>query len=126
MSLPYLKPENLSTDKAKARIIDVKMAEPAAEGGPRNYSDVRVKIACKGATFLHGFKLVGGNSRELKKLQNAFTLDENQWPGKEYYVFLEEDEFDGKVYIRVEPIIKESAPKKSRKKSGGNDNESSS
>ena len=120
--LPYIKVENLTTDKAKARIIDVRIAEPAPEG-TRNFSDIRVKIACKGATWLHGLKL---NNPELAKLQAAFTLDENEWPGKEYYLYNEEDEFDGKVYMRVEPIIKESAPKKSRKKSGGHDNEASS
>jgi Zn-finger nucleic acid-binding protein len=114
--LPYIKSENLSSDKAKAKILDVRVAEPAAEGS-RNFSDIRVKIACKGATWLYGLRL---NNPELAKLQAAFSLDENNWPGKEFYLYNEIDEFDGKIWMRAEPIISE---KKSSKKRGGTDNE---
>lgn len=99
--LPYIKVENLSTDKAIARVLDVRIAEPAPEGS-RNFSDIRIKIACKGATWLYGLKL---NNPELKKLQDAFSLDENNWPGKEFYLYVEEDEFDGKLYMRVDTNV---------------------
>lgn len=118
--LLYIKSENLTTDKVRAKILDIRVAEPAAEG-TRNFSDIRLKIVVKGATWLYGLKL---NNPELAKLQAAFGLDENNYPGKEFFLYNEEDEFDHKIYMRVEPIMEA----KSEKKKGarrGYDNEAS-
>jgi hypothetical protein len=52
-------------------------------------------------------------------------LDENNYPGKTYYLYNESDEFDGKVYMRVEPINLAVAEPKKKGNRGGSDNEAS-
>ena len=101
--LNYIKPANLTTDKAIAKILDVRVAEPPQDG-TRNFSDIRFKIALRGVTWLYGVRL---NNPELKKLQDAFGLDENNYPGKKFYMYVQEDEFDGRIYMRVEPITED-------------------
>jgi hypothetical protein len=92
----------LSFDKKEARVIDVKVNIPVE--GKQQFSDVVMKFACDGVPRLWGFK---AGTPELEKLTAAWGSNENDWPEKKFFIYLEEDMFDGKRYVRAEPIMAE-------------------
>jgi len=102
----YITEAELSTDKVVARILAVKENKETLREGQRRFSDVVVKIAFKGQTWLFGMKL---DSPNLAILQQNLTLDENKWIGREFYLFIESEEFSGRNYPRVE-VIPEKKP----------------
>jgi len=111
----YVRNTDLSTDKKRARVLACRVNDAVVKEGQRKYSDVIVKIALNGKTLLYGLK---ADNPEYEKLVNAFGEDENRWPDREFYMYLEADDFTGKYWMRVEPI--EAEPKSAKKKSGGN------
>ncbi len=103
--IPYINVTELTSDKATARVIDVRLTEQVE--GRQNFSDIRLKIAIKGMTRLYGLKTT---NPEYDKLLSAFGQDETMWPGREFYIYAEQDEFDGKLWIRVDPQVQKDAP----------------
>ncbi len=99
--IPYINVTELTSDKAKARVIDVRLTEQVE--GRQNFSDIRLKIAIKGMTRLYGLKTT---NPEYEKLLSAFGQDETTWPGREFYMYAEQDEFDGKLWIRVSANVR--------------------
>lgn len=89
----------LTYDEQTAKIQEVKI-NPQVEGR-QNYSDVVVKFTVGGKPHLLGLRV--GNP-ELDKLTDAFGDNENQWVGREFAIYLEEDVFDGKKWVRVRPL----------------------
>ena len=102
----YITEQDLSKDKQLARVLAVKENDQKVSEGQRRFSDIIVKIAFKGETRLFGLKL---NNPNLAILQEAFTQDENKWPDREFYLFLEEEEFSGRMFPRVEPVTAKKA-----------------
>src|SRR5271157_34267 len=108
----YINEQDLSaTEKRRFRIIDVKEnTEPLREEQKR-FSDVVFKGAFRGETRLLGFKLSNPN---LVIIQEELGLEENTYPGRELDLFLEQDEFTGRYWMRVE-VPSASEVKKAKK-----------
>jgi len=94
--VPFLTVEKLTFDKQAAKIL-------AAQVRPDNFrqgqTSVVVKILLRSNTFL--WTLREGNPN-LDILCDAMGEDESQWNGREIFLFVEEDDFDGKKWIRSE------------------------
>ena len=99
--LPYVNESNLSLDKKRCRVLAVKLNDAPVKEGQRRFSDVIVKFAMGGDMFLLGLKTDNPNYEILCK---AFGEDDNRWPEREFFMFLEEDDFDKRRWVRVEPI----------------------
>lgn len=106
---PYVRETDLSTDKKRARILDVRVNDAKVKEGQRRYSDVIAKIALEGKTFLFGLKADNPN---YELLVREFSEDENRWPDREFFLYLELDSFSGKYWTRVEPITAAEGKKK--------------
>lgn len=99
----YITEADLSHDKQIAKVLAVKENDTVVKEGQRKFSDVIVKVSFKGAIRLFGMRYDNPNWEILKK---AFTADENAWPDREFYLFIETEEFTGRNFPRVEPIVK--------------------
>jgi hypothetical protein len=93
--IPYLKIENVNFEKRIARILDVR------EQDSKFGKQVVVKIAYAAATYLWAINLT---NTLLVDLCNFFTQDENKWPGREFYLYLETDDFTNKNRMKVEEV----------------------
>jgi hypothetical protein len=111
VGLPYARWNSpfLTADWKTARIVDVKVNVPVP--GRAQYSDVVAKCALEGQPFLLGMKV---DSRELSILTEQFGTDENKWVDGEFQIRIEEDSFDGKRYVRVQPVPDSKSAKKGR------------
>ena len=94
--LPYMNQKNmfdyLEVDiKYPAKIIDCKVNQNPSG----NQSAVVVKLAIKGKTILWGLST---SNPSLEILTEMFGDDENDWAGKEFSMWLHEDEFDGRIW----------------------------
>ena len=99
--LPYITEAQLSFDKKRCRVMAVKVNDTPIKEGQRRYSDVVVKFAMGGEMFLLGLKADNPNYELLVK---AFGDDDNRWPDREFFMYVEEDEFDKRRWMRVEPV----------------------
>lgn len=97
---PYLKETDLTLDKKEARIIQVRNNDEPVKDGQRRFSDIIVKIAVGGTIYLWGMKY---NNPNFTILIEAFGQNENDWAEKKCYIFLEQEEFSGRNFIRCEP-----------------------
>ena len=89
----------LSFDWKTARILSIKVNQPVE--GRQQFSDVVVKFALDGQQRLLGMKV---DSRELTTLTQQFGSDENKWIDGEFQIRIEEDDFDGKKYVRIQTV----------------------
>lgn len=99
--LPYVNESNLSLDKKRCRVLAVKLNDAPVREGQRRFSDVIVKFAMGGDMYLLGLKTDNPNYEILCK---AFGEDDNRWLEREFFMYLEEDDFDKRRWVRVEPI----------------------
>jgi len=99
--LPYLKIENLTTDKQRAKILWA--GDPKELGGNRFNNIVVLKLEFKvsGRKYLWGLKNENPN---LDTLCAGMTEDENTWTDREIDLFLEVKKIDEKKYVRCEVV----------------------
>ena len=100
----------LSYDKKTARILETKINVPVE--GRQQFSDVVLKISIEGKPRLYGMK---ADNPELEKMVEWWGDDENRWINNEFLIYLEEDSFDGKKWVRVAQIEGEKTEKKGKK-----------
>lgn len=96
--LRYLSADMLTTTHQLATIV-------AARTQPDNFKPngpdvVVVKLKLKGEFLLWTLR---SSNPSLEILGDAFGDDETAWNNKDVELFIEEDGFDGKKWIRVEP-----------------------
>jgi hypothetical protein len=104
----YITEADLSHDKQIAKVLAVKENDTVVKEGQRKFSDVIVKVSFKGAVRLFGVKFDTPNWDILKE---GFTADENAWPEREFYLFIETEEFTGRNFPRVETVAKKKTSK---------------
>lgn len=114
--IPYITETQLSLDKKRCRIIGVKVNDAPLKEGQKRYSDVIIKFAMGGETYLEGFKV---NNPNYEKLTTAFGQDENRWLEREFFYYLEEDDFDHKLWKRVEAVTADNDGEPEGKKKKG-------
>jgi len=107
--LPYLNMKNmydyLELDvKYPARIIECRVNSQTSG----TQSPVILKLAIKGKTVLWGLKT---NNPSLEILTELLGDDENNWADKQVQMWLHEDKFDGRVWITVGALEKETKKK---------------
>jgi hypothetical protein len=105
--LRYLSAEMLSTSHQLASIIDARVQEDKFRAGN---TCVVVKLKFKGEHIL--WTLRPGNPC-LDTLGDAYGDEESTWKSRELELFIEEDSFDGKQWIRCEAVA--AAPGKKSK-----------
>lgn len=93
--LPYLKAENLTFEKKPAKVLAVKINE----AGKNKFSDVVLKVMYSGALYLFGLKISNPN---YAILLDCWGPNDKTWIDKEFLVFLEQDEFDNRNWVRIE------------------------
>lgn len=94
-ALPFLKVENL-TDKPKPVSI------VAVETRGSRYNDVVVKLKMDGAQWFLGLK---ATSPVYHKLVESLGTDETVWPGREFSLFAEWNDFYGRSFISVKEVF---------------------
>ena len=91
----FLKADDLSTDPKTAKILAVRVQ-------PDNFNPkvnvVMCKVTLDGHIKMWPIRL---NNPNLEVLQNAFGTNENDWLDKKIQLSVEEDEFDGRHWIRA-------------------------
>lgn len=105
--LRYLSAEMLSTSHQMATITEARVQDDTFRPGAQC---VVAKLKFKGEFLL--WTLRPGNPC-LETIGDVFGDDERSWGNREIELYTEVDTFDGKTWIRVEPIVASSAPKKS-------------
>ena len=99
--MDYLKNDDLNKDKKEAKILGVKATK--TRFGPR----VIVKIAFNGGTKFWSLNTDIENSPNYRLMIEKFGRDENDWIDKRVFLFLEQDEFSGNWFPRVDfPVEK--------------------
>lgn len=91
---PYVTIDDLSKSPQEFRVIGAKL-DKEGQYGPR----IILKGAFKGETYL--FTLNIKNNPNVVALTEKFGRDENDWVDKKFTVFAEEDDFTGRLQIRV-------------------------
>lgn len=100
---PYLNQTNQSEyfdteSKVKVKILDCRVtAKPAG-----NQSPITLKLAIRGRTILWGIRT---SNQNLPTLVEMFGKNENDWADQEMMMSLQEDEFTGKIWPHVEPVL---------------------
>lgn len=103
----YVTEADLSQDKVVARILATKLNDAPLKDGQRRFSDLALQIAFKGQTRLFGVKFFDGSGATTPNYQfllDGFGEDNDQWVGREFYLYAEKEEFTGRIFPRVEPI----------------------
>lgn len=103
-ALPTLKPENMSFEKRTLKILATRKA--AGKFGEQ----VALKVHYNGQLWLW-YQSINKNNSVLNFIVANFTADESTWAGKEFSLFLEQDEFD----LKNRPTCELTATKSGRK-----------
>jgi hypothetical protein len=106
--LRYLSAEMLSATHQTATITDARVQPDNFRAGQ---SAVVVKLKFKGEFIL--WTLRQGNPN-LDAMGDAMGDDESTWKGHEVELYLEEDQFDGKKWIRSEVVQVTASSKRGR------------
>jgi hypothetical protein len=106
--LRYLTADMLSTSHQLATIADARMQDDNFK--PNAPQVVVVKLKFKGEFILWTLRQSNPN---LDQLIDVFGDEEAAWKGREIELYIEEDDFDGKKWIRSEPVAVSSSKKKS-------------
>jgi hypothetical protein len=104
--LRYLTSDMLSDAHQLASIIDARVQPDSFRPGTEA---VVVKLKFRGEFIL--WTLRQGNPN-LEAVGDAFGDDETSWKDRELELYVETDDFDGKKWIRCEPITKKTATTK--------------
>jgi hypothetical protein len=96
-NMEYLKNEDLSKNPKEARILAVKL-DPENKFGSR----IIIKLSLEGAVKFWGVPTSKSKSPNYRLLLEKFGPDENDWPDKKILLLLEQDEFSGNWYPRVD------------------------
>jgi hypothetical protein len=96
--------ENVSFDRKSARVLAVR---PNIEG--KYGKQAAIKIAYSGNTYIF---YLGVSDTRLKQLIDEFGRDENKWVGREFLLYLENDEFNNRNSIHVDASVQASTSKK--------------
>ncbi len=104
----YLSADMLTSTHQLATIQDARMQPD--NFNPNSPDVLVVKLKFKGEFILWTLR---ANNPSLEELGDAFGDDETKWNGKEIELFIEEDNFTGKKWIRSEAVT-ETRKSKSR------------
>lgn len=94
---PFLSTEKVTTDKQHGRIVGARV-EP--DTFRKNEDVVALKIQFKSQMYLYNLRT---NNPVMEALAEAWGEDEQQWINKDVVIFNEEDDFNGKTWLRIEP-----------------------
>jgi hypothetical protein len=97
--LRYLSADMLTNTHQMAEIVDAR-TQPDNFGKDRP-DVVVVKLRFKGEFILWTLRV---NNPALEELGNKFGDDESTWKGRQIELYIEEDNFDGKKWIRCEAV----------------------
>ncbi len=106
--MDWLKNEDLSKTGKEAKILGVR-ADTENRFGPR----VTIKLAIEGKIKFWGIPTTKGKSPNYRLLIDKFGNDENDWLDKRILILLEQDEFSGQYFARVD-FPQEEKPRKPR------------
>jgi len=99
----------LSTAHQLATIADARVQDDNFK--PNGPQVVVVKLKFKGEFILWTLR---SNNPCLEAIGDAFGDDETAWKGLDIELYIEEDSFDGKKWIRVEPVAKTATTKRGK------------
>jgi hypothetical protein len=100
--MEWLKNEDLSKTPKEAKILGVRL-DGENRYGPR----VNVKLALEGKIKFWGIPTAKSKSPNYRLLLDKFGADENDWVDKRILILLEQDEFSGQWFPRVDfPEVK--------------------
>jgi hypothetical protein len=106
---PYLKNDNLSTVRQRVRVLAVQLQDSKYNPGQKK---VVFKIALTGKIFLWPLEL---DNLCYKAIHGMFGADENDYVDKQFDIYLEENEFSGRMWPTVAEVSEETKPsRKSR------------
>jgi hypothetical protein len=97
--LRYLSADMLTTTHQLANIADARVQDD--NFGKDRPQVVVVKLRFKGEFILWTLR---SNNPSLEVLGDAFGDDETKWNGRDIELYIEEDTFDGKKWIRCDAI----------------------
>jgi hypothetical protein len=95
--MDWLKNEDLSKTPKEAKILGVRL-DSENRYGPR----VNVKLALDGKIKFWGVPTAKSKSPNYRLLLDKFGADENDWIDKRILLLLEQDEFSGQWFARVD------------------------
>lgn len=95
--MEWLKNEDLSKTAKEAKILGVRL-DSENRYGPR----VNVKLAIDGKIKFWGIPTKKSNSPNYRLLLDKFGADENDWVNQRILILLEQDEFSGQWFPRVD------------------------
>lgn len=109
--MEFLKNEDLSRNPKEAKILAVRL-DSENKYGPR----INIKLAIDGKTKFWGVPTAKSKSPNYRLLLDKFGAEENDWIDRRILLFLEQDDFSGNFFMRVdfpsEP--KSESPKRGR------------
>lgn len=95
--LAYLSTKEATHTAQPGKIIAARVEDDTFRPGNQV---VAMRIRFKGQDWLYNLRT---NNPTLDGLCNAFGDDESTWAGKDVSIFNEEDDFNGKVWLRIDP-----------------------
>ena len=105
--VPFLTVDKLSSDHSPATILAARLQDDNFK--PNGPQVVVVKILLRSNTFLWTLR---SNNPNLDALVDAFGPDESTWENRKISMYIEEDNFDGKKWIRCEAVTESAGGKK--------------
>jgi hypothetical protein len=96
--LPFLSTKDATQMRQPARIVAARVEDDTFRPGSQV---VALKLNYKGQLWLYNLRT---NNPALDALVNGFGEDELTWAEKDIVIFNEEDNFNGKLWLRMEPV----------------------
>jgi hypothetical protein len=93
----WIKTETLSTTPEEAKILMVRYNEEGQFG-----AQVELKLAFKGQIYFWGLRPQMKNSPNYRLLKERFGSNENDWVDQRILLLLEQDQFSGRYFPRVD------------------------
>jgi len=94
---PMLSTDKATTDQQPGRIVGARVEDDKYRNGQQL---VALKVQFKSQMYLYNLRT---NNPVLDTLAEAWGDDEQGWIGKDVVIFNEEDDFNGKLWLRLEP-----------------------
>jgi hypothetical protein len=111
--LPFLSTKDATTMHQPAKIVAARLEDDTYRPGNQV---VALKLNYRGQLWLYNLRT---NNPTLDTLCNGFGDDESTWSGRNIEIFNEEDSFNGKLWLRLEPsndvTTEETTPNRKRK-----------
>ena len=94
---PFLATDKCSTDHEPGVIIGARVEDDSFRKGDQV---VALKLRYKSQLWLYNLR---PSNPVMDTLANAFGDDEAQWVNKKVVIYNEEDDFNGKLWLRIDP-----------------------